>query len=194
MIAFLSGTVLVKKADSLILNCNSVGYRVLLPLRLLDELRLGQILEVYTYHHIREDNQELFGFLDQLELDLFKQLITVQGIGPKKALSVLNSAGAADISTAIASGDPARLAQTSGISLKISERIILDLKNKVMPISGSSVSDNWRQQQEVIEALVSLGYSSVQAQGALKSVVGSFSDSQSLLKEALKILGKGIHN
>lgn len=189
MIAFISGQILHKGADSIIVNAGGIGYHSFLPVRLIEHLKIGQAIELHTHHQIREDAHELYGFLHRDELDLFKQLLSVKGVGPKTALSVLNEADGAAVSQAIAAGDPGALSQTAGISLKNAERIVLDLKNKVIPFEGQSEVGAWKTHQEVIEALVSLGYSNNQAQSVVKKLPAKLDDTESQLKEALKILG-----
>lgn len=191
MISYITGQLIHRAKDSVIVNVNGIGYSVFVPARLIDALKVGSTIELHTHLQIREDSHDLFGFLTREELELFKLLLTVKGVGPKTALSVLNQTDGAAVSQAIASGDPARLAQTAGIGLKNSERIVLDLKNKIVPFdSDHGVTKDWAEQQDVVEALVSLGYSAMQAQAAVKSLPGNLKDSAAKVKAALKLLNK----
>ncbi len=189
MIAFLSGQIIHKETDSIILNANGVGYHINLPVRLCNGVRVGQVAEFHTHHHVREDIQALYGFQSRDELAFFRQLLNVSGIGPKKAMSVLANADPAAASNAVAHGDPAALAQTTGVSLKIAEKIVLELKGKVIPFEGTQAEGAWKQQQDVVEALVSLGYSPNQAQAVMKKISTDRKDSSAIVKEALQILG-----
>ncbi|MBI3626948.1 Holliday junction branch migration protein RuvA [Candidatus Uhrbacteria bacterium] len=188
MISFLTGNILHRGKDHVVVNISGVGYSAFVPAKNLDKFRVGQAVELHTHHQVREDAHDLFGFVTREELELFKQLLTVKGVGPKTALSVLNEAEAGAVSQAIASGDPARLAQTASIGLKNAERIVVDLKTKVIPFEGNQPGAEWQSQQDVIEALVSLGYSSNQAQTAVKVLPVELKDSAARVKAALKVL------
>lgn len=190
MIAFLSGQLLHKDKDHIILNVGGVGYHAFLPARLIDHLKIGQSLELHTHHQVREDAHELFGFLSRDELAFFKSLLSVKGVGPKTALSVLNETDAGSVSQAVAAGDPVVLSQTAGISLKTAERIVVELKNKVVPFEGEKEVASWKRHQEVVEALISLGYTNIQAQTAIKKLPAELTETPDLLKEALKVLSK----
>lgn len=188
MIAYLKGQVINKSLTHIILEVNNVGYRVFLNESFLQELSLDQEVEIYIFHQVKEDVSDLYGFKNIADLELFELLISVSGVGPKSALGILNMAGGADVKEAILSGDAASLTKVSGIGKKTAERLVLELKTKVLKLSeskellNSSVSFG----ADEIDALISLGYSLVEARTALKSIEPSIKDSGERVRAALK--------
>lgn len=162
MIAFLMGRVAAKDERTVTLDVHGVGFRLFVLPRTQVELALNATTELLTYLHVREDALELFGFATVGERNLFEKLLTVSGVGPKMALGVLSAASVPDLEAAIDRGDAGVLTKVSGVGTKTAERIIVDLRGKLLkeerPEDNSLAS--------VIDALVGLGYTSREAREA----------------------------
>ena len=138
MIAHLQGTIAEKFANSVIIDVHGVGYEVALTAPDFDKLYLNDEVKLYTYHHVREQSEELFGFTSLEGKKIFELLITVQGIGPKNAMSVLSLASYEEVRNTIANADAAYLTKANGVGKKAAERIIVDLREKVgLPSNGA---------------------------------------------------------
>lgn len=157
MIRLLQGTVHSIDDRSIILFTNGVGYQVFVPQSLLDEH--DEELTLFIHSHIREDAMTLFGFRTKNELNFFELLLTINGVGPKMALAILNEPANA-IQNAIFSGNITALTKISGVGKKIAERIILELKSKVLPtdLNEQEIGSKQTENEEAISALESLGY------------------------------------
>lgn len=132
MISYIKGTLAAIEADVIVVEAGNVGLAVHVPVSLLDELPgLGQEVTVYTYFQVREDAMTLYGFLHKQDREMFRQLIGVNGIGPKGALGILSVLRPDDLRLAIVSGDAKAIAKAPGIGNKTAQRLILDLKDKV---------------------------------------------------------------
>lgn len=182
MIAYLKGNVLEKGQNFLIVETESLGYKVFVTPESL-ELKVGETVKLYTYLKVSEDGQSLFGLPDFSSLQFFELLITVSGVGPKVALAILSAASAESVKQAIANQDPAVFTRISGVGTKTAEKIIVELKNKVSSEKLLSVSS------DAYDALIALGYNQREVREALKKTDSSL-PSQAQLKEALKMLGK----
>ena len=128
MIAHIQGKIVEKFANSVIIDVHGVGYEVALSSINYDNLLLNDEVKVYTYHLVREQSEDLFGFTSLAEKKLFELLISVQGVGPKNAMAILSLAPAEEVRNAIANADAAFIAKASGIGKRSSERVIVDLK------------------------------------------------------------------
>lgn len=173
MIARLRGTPAGRSADGLVLDVAGVGYLVNATPGVLRSAEGGGEVVVETYLHVREDTMQLYGFANAGERELFTQLLTVGGIGPKVALAVVSGSPAADLRRAIALGDHARFQAIPGIGKKTAERIVLELKEKVGLEDGAPVaapSAGVSGHHVARDALVELGYSVVEAEQALAAV------------------------
>ena len=195
MIVFLEGVVDHISDSSLFINVHGVGYETSVPTSVLSRVASGEEIKIYTYHHIREDDQRLFGFIDLSDLEIFKMLISVNGIGPKAGLAILSAYGVSDIVAAIQREDDRLFASVSGIGKKGAAKIVIDLKTKVNGLSLSSsklgVQDKLLQvsSNELVDALVGLGYSEREIFSHIKEIDTSVGiDKQ--IKQALGILGK----
>lgn len=191
MLVFLRGQVLAKPTGSVIIENNNLGYRVFVNEALLDSWTIGQTIELFIFHHLKEDAEDLYGFTSADQLALFELLLSVSGIGPKSALNILSLAEIGQLHQAIALGDEAMLTQVPGIGSKTAQRLILELKNKINTISFSSdLMDGSRltTQQDELEALISLGYGVVSARQALAKIDPQVTDSAERLKLALQQL------
>jgi len=189
VISSIKGEILYTGGDFLEVLCGNTGYRVHCPARIIGACSVGEIAELFTHLHVREDAHTLYGFQTRKERDFFETLLRVSGIGPKTALSVLSAAPLETIQRAIASGDPSLLPRVSGIGPKIAQRIVMELKDK-MEDFASDDGGALRESGDVIDALVGLGYSRYQAQQVLQTIPASIEGVENKVKEALKILGK----
>ena len=193
MIGFIKGNVDSIFEDHILLESGSIGYNIFTPASVISNLRIDEEVKVYTYLSVREDAMNLFGFLSQGDLDIFKKLITVSGIGPKGALSILSVMTADELRMAIISGDDKMIFKAPGVGAKTAQKVILELKDKisiedVSYMSGvtnidDKINDNYN---EAIMALVSLGYSQSESLRAVKSFDKEYSSTEELIKDALK--------
>jgi len=189
MIARLSGIVIERAPGVVIVETGGVGYTVRVPATLALQLRDGDSVTLHTHFHVREDAQELFGFLDQTALLFFEQLIAVSGVGPKTALHLMALGTVLEIKSAVARGDVAFLTSVSGVGKKTAERIVVELKDAFEKEAGS-VGAGWAGLEEVAQALVSLGYKTPEIQKALAELRRSPAEggTEMQLKQALYYL------
>ena len=169
MIGLLRGEIIDKEEGGILLEVAGVGYEVLMPTTLLDVLEVGERTRIFTHLHVREQELTLFGFPNKEELQLFRTLLKVQGIGPKVALAILSHIPAEILRQAVAREEAALLARVPGIGPKKAKQIIFQLRDKVgLPdvlVTSTPISDT---DGEVIAALTTLGYSVVEAQAAIQ--------------------------
>lgn len=200
MYAYIKGEIIDISEDNLVLECNNIGYNIRIPLSVTQRLPgIGATVKIYTYTSVREDAFNLFGFLSKDDVEIYKKLIAVNGIGPKGALSILSAMSADDLRFAILSGDAAAIAKAQGIGKKSAERIILELRDKVQ-FMGSAATDlevltssdttaETNAKNEAIEALTSLGYSPSDALRAVRQIeLTEDMDAGTILKQALKLI------
>ncbi len=199
MIAYIKGEIADITEDNLVLEANSIGYNIKISSGTAGMLPgIGEEVKIYTYTCVREDAFLLYGFLTKDDLDIFKKLITVNGIGPKGGLAILSVMSADSLRFAIISGDVKEISKAPGIGKKTAERVILDLRDKVSiedtfvnkgmggGLSGASSGDT-SSKNEAIEALTALGYSASEALKAVKQIaVTEDMDTEDILKLALK--------
>jgi len=175
MIAHVFGVIVEKIGSSLIVDVHGVGYEIQVATGDFDDAVLDTNVKYYTYHHIREQSQELFGFSSLIAKRLFELLITVQGIGPKAALSILSISDSETVRNAIANGDFVFITKASGVGKKTAERVVVDLSDKVghairMDVSNLGISSIIPISDEALEALMALGYNLNDATKALEGV------------------------
>jgi Holliday junction DNA helicase RuvA len=180
MIAHVSGIVAEKFNSSIIVDVHGVGYEVAVALGDFERALLNEPVKFHTYHHIREQSQELFGFTSLAAKKLFEMLITVQGVGPKAALSILSLGESEVVRNAIANSDSAFITKASGVGKRIAERVVVDLTDKVglairTNVNEIGVSRTVAQTDEALEALMALGYSLNDATRALEGVSADLS-------------------
>jgi Holliday junction DNA helicase RuvA len=202
VIAHLRGSILEKHPNRIVIDVNGVGYDVFVPLSTfydLGEPGAGIALRIHT--HVREDAFVLYGFATLLEVELFERLIGVSGIGPKLALAVLSGIEPQELIRAIERGDLARLTAIPGVGKKTSERIVLELKDRLpraqvaAAVAGVTASDAPILRDDAVSALVNLGYhrplAEKAAEAAIKTI-GSTSDAsfERVLKQALREVAK----
>ncbi len=204
MIAYLSGKLLEKQANSVIVDVGGIGYEVSIPLSTFYELgEVGADVQLRIYTHVREDALQLFGFQTDRERQLYLKLISVQGIGAKSGISMLSGMSADELIVAIRTDNLARLTSIPGVGKKTAERIVIELRDKLNEISSGAVQESVASSQTVIpadavyddalSALTNLGYQRNAAEKALKQSVqeGTEISVQKLLRRSLQLLAKG---
>ena len=189
MISSLSGTVRHKDLNALVVDISGVGYKVFVTTETALETSPSSPIFLWTHLVVRETSLELFGFLDKETLDMFELLITISGIGPKSALSILNVATPSMLRQAVASEDTTYLTRVSGIGKKNAEKIVLELKDK-LKMTKEDRGVDMRSEGDVLEALVSLGYSERDVREALKRVPKEIEGASERVKAALKVLSQ----
>ena len=192
MYAYIKGELAEKNIDSIVVEAAGVGYLIYIPTQYFDMLPdEGEDVKIYTYLCVREDAMILYGFLSKDDLEIFKLLITVSGIGPKGGLAILSTLPADDLRFAILSGDSKAISKAPGIGAKTAQRVILDLKDKLsLEASGAAVSMNSTVKNDAVMALNALGYSSTESLKAVSKVdITADMDVEDVLKLALKNMG-----
>ncbi|MBA2279093.1 Holliday junction branch migration protein RuvA [Candidatus Saccharibacteria bacterium] len=190
MIATLSGVISEKLLDTVVLSVNDgVGYGLLMTIEDYANLALGQKVKIYVYEHIRENAYDLFGFTSLDSKSMFEQLLSVNGVGPKSALSILSLGNTNDVRLAIAEGHIKYIQAASGVGKRVAERVVVDLKDKV-GLAASDDATTFLQSpsagsDEAMQALVALGYSPQDAGLALKNIDKSL-PAEDRIKLALK--------
>ncbi len=198
MISYVKGQLVEVFNDTIVVENNGIGFNIKVPATVISRFsKIGESVKVYTYLQIREESHSLFGFLTRDDLNIFKMLINVNGIGPKGALAILSTISPNDLRFAVISGDVKLISSAPGIGSKTAQKLIIELKDKVsledalenaLYESGADGTDS-EAQNEAIEALCALGYGSAQAVRAVRQVEDIESkDSEVILKEALKKL------
>lgn len=198
MIAFVRGMLFQAEEENLIvIDTGSVGYEVYVPKSLIPALPgIGEEVFLYTYHHIKEEENSLFGFLTKKDLELFKDLTKVSGIGPKTALSFLATMTADEVRQSIAAGDVKGISAIPGIGKKTAERVLVELKERYekelaltcLPKGKESANDFNDTKLQALGALKNWGFSDKEARAALEKISGKAEDLESILREALSLL------
>ena len=198
MYSYIRGELAEINSDHIVLDVNGIGYQIYIPTNSLNYLpSIGEMVKIHTYLYIREDAMMLYGFLTRDDLDMFKMLITVSGIGPKGGLGILSTLSTDDLRFAVLSDDAKAIAKAPGIGAKTAQRVIIDLKdkmsleeafekklehttNKVLPENNSIKND-------AVLALNALGYSSTESLKTVSKVeITEDMDVEDVLKAALK--------
>lgn len=190
MIAHVFGKVAEKFNGSLVIDVHGVGYEVSVATNDFDAVILDQEVKFYTYHHVREQAEELFGFSSLAAKKLFEMLITVQGVGPKAALAILSLGDAEQVRNAIANADSSFVQKATGVGKKTAERVVVDLSDKVgLPThygrTEAPLQTELNTSDEALEALMALGYTLADATKALENVDVNLPTAQRVT-EALK--------
>lgn len=191
MIATLTGIVAEKSESLVVLDVRGVGFGLYVTHEDFGQLSSDRPAKMYVYEHIREQSHDLFGFLHQDIKRLFEQLLSVNGVGPKMALNVLSVGNANEVRVAIATGDVKVIQRANGVGKRVAERIVVELKDKVglegvdLAATGMLQGETRLLQDEAVEALVALGYSTQDAAVALQHVDASLS-TEERIKLALR--------
>ena len=198
MIASLRGKLIFSDTSSVVLECGGVGFRCVVTRTTLNRLpRIGEELFLYTHFSVREDSMDLYGFSELEELQAFKLITSVNGVGPKIGIAILSEFSADRLTLYIASGDAKALTSASGVGIKLAQRIVLELKDKMGDLGvaasadvaavGNAVASS--SSAEAVEALVSLGYSKSEASLAVGKLDSTL-PADELIKQALKSLAR----
>ena len=202
MIGYIKGTIEEKLEDRIILENQGIGWEIFVPAALLGgDIRTGDPVKLFTYLHVREDAMQLFGFFSRDDLEIFRLLLNVSGIGPKGAMGILSALSADDLRFAVLSDDAARIAKAPGIGKKTAQKLILELKDKFRledafekklehmeePVLSGEAAGNAG--SDAVQALVALGYSGTEALQAVRKVhADETMDSEAILKAALRFI------
>ena len=198
MFAYIEGKFVMSAPPVAVIDVNGVGFSISTSMYTLGNLKTGEKVRLHTYLSVREDALELFGFLTEEELRCFKMLISISGVGPKAALSILSSTTPANLALAIATEDTKVLTNAQGVGKKLASRIILELKDKMLK-SGTEISSGDLQmpampaaggaEAEAVEALMVLGYSQAEAMQAMEGLkTDSSLTAEELIRACLKKL------
>lgn len=193
MIHHLKGKLVEKNPTNVVVDCNGVGYFVHISLNTFSNLKDEENIFLFTHLQVKEDSHTLFGFKEKSEREIFRLLISVSGIGASTARTMLSSLEPAQIRDAIASGDVATIQSIKGIGAKTAQRVILDLKDKIVKIFGVDevfVGQNNTNKEEALSALETLGYARKQSEKVLNKLIKENEDPtvETLIKLALKNL------
>ena len=202
MIAYIKGILTHRLVEAVYVNVHDVGYRVYVPSSVQSQLQVGEETCLYTYTNVREDAIQLYGFLTIEDYELFLMLISVSGVGPKLGLGILSAISPDQFVGLIISGDTKGLQKLPGIGKKSAERLVLELKDKIESLGiagtftpGGNISTLVKPPvgvtEEVIEALMALGYSAQEIQPVVQDVYDGTQEVPELLKQVLAALGKG---
>lgn len=193
MITFLNGKLVEKNPANVVIECNGIGYYVHISLQTYSKIGSQELCKIFTYLSIKEDSHTLYGFADTQERELFKQLISVSGVGTNTARMMLSSMTSSELVSSIASNNVTSLTSIKGIGGKTAQRIILDLKDKILKTSDSldnkSGLMNNTIKNEALSALVVLGFDKKMAEKALTKILlkePSITNVEELIKKSLK--------
>jgi Holliday junction DNA helicase RuvA len=190
MISTLKGEITEKKNDQVVIECSGVGYGLYVTFEDFGALELDSKVKLYVYEHIRENAHDLFGFRRPETKMLFELLLSVNGVGPKMALSILSIANVSQVKQAVASGDTKFISQAVGVGKRVAERVVVDLKDKVGLVASDDATGflavpSGNINDEALQGLVALGYSVQDAAEALKGIDDKLS-TEERIKLALK--------
>ena len=199
MIAYLKGEVAAVGENRLVLEVNKIGYQILISGRdAADMPPVGEEVTIHTYLNVREDAMQLFGFLSEDDLEIYKLLISVNGIGPKAGLGILSTLSADDLRFAVLSDEVQAITKAPGIGAKTAQKLILELKDKLsleeafekkLQKAEAALEGDEESRGQAVQALVALGYSNTEAFRAVKRVeITEDMDTEAILKQALKKL------
>jgi Holliday junction DNA helicase RuvA len=193
MIAHIQGRLVEKTPTDVVIDCHGVGYQIHISLHTFSQIPDAENIKLYTYLQIKEDAHNLYGFAEKKERELFKLLLSVSGVGAGTARTMLSSLSPEQIIQAIASNDVGTIQSIKGIGAKTAQRVILDLKDKILKlyqieeVSGSSYNTN---KEEALSALEVLGYVRKNAEKILEKIIANTPNAsvEDLIKQALKLL------
>ena len=192
MIAFLTGKIISSKPTQIVIDTNGVGYLVNISINTFEKISDKETVSLFIYTNVRDDAISLFGFYSEAEKEMFELLISVNGIGPKLALSLLSGISVDDLKTAIIGGNVARIVAVPGIGRKTAERVVLELRSKVSDIKEGEASAEPGIKKEAIAALNTLGYNPKISEQIIHEIVSADKNIslEELIKQALQKLNK----
>ncbi|SDY87049.1 Holliday junction branch migration protein RuvA [Tindallia californiensis] len=191
MIEYIKGTVEFVTNEKVVVEANGLGYGVYSSTKSLSDIHVGASVTLFTYYSVREDSISLYGFATKTELDMFKKLISVTKIGPKAAIGILSTFTVETLCQQIATQNIAMISKAPGVGKKTAERIVLELKDKVKDLNVLDNKENSQSMQdmlfedEILEALLSLGYQQQEAKQAIMAVASEATTTEAGLKAAL---------
>lgn len=185
MLANLKGKIIDKSAAGLVVEVNNIGYEIFVTDQMMQSSQIGQSVDLKIAESIREDSYSLYGFCDRQEKDFYLQLVSVSGVGPKVAMAILSADNVENLQKALIAGKVDVFKRVLGVGVKTAQRIILELKGKIdLSAQNTKLSDD-----KAYQALISLGYSTIQASQAVKDLPNDM-DTNEKVKMALKELAK----
>jgi Holliday junction DNA helicase RuvA len=193
MIGYLTGKIISSKPTHILLDVNGVGYAVKISINTFEKLTGKSTVSLYIYTNVKEDSITLYGFYTEAEKEMFELLISISGVGPKSALSLLSGISTNDLKQAIITSNIERMVAVPGIGRKTAERLILELKNKVGEIKEEGITPaKVSVQKEAVAALTTLGYNLASSEKAVHKILSEDPESllEDLIKRALKELNK----
>ena len=198
MIAYVKGTLDTKTDNFVIIDVHGIGYKVFMPSKSIEKLgELGDIVKVYTYYYVREDNISLYGFSSNEELRMFELLLSVSGVGAKSAIAMLSEITPSSFALAVISDDISKLVKIPGVGKKTAARIILELKDKLKTESAIETNEEINielekdnNSNEAIAALQVLGYTRKEIENVLQKIDVKNLELEEIIKQALKYLGR----
>ncbi|NRR90862.1 Holliday junction branch migration protein RuvA [Winogradskyella undariae] len=193
MITHIEGKLVEKNPTDVVIDCNGVGYFINISLHTFSQIPSNEKLRLYTYLLVREDSHSLYGFSSKVEREIFKLLISVSGIGANTARTMLSSLSPDQVKEGIASEDVALIQSVKGIGIKTAQRVIIDLKDKVLKVFGMeelSLAQSNTDKEEALSALEVLGFNKKQSEKVVEKILKAQPDAQveQIIKEALKNL------
>jgi len=193
MIGFLTGKIISSKPTQILLDVNGVGYEIRISINTFEKLTGKNSISLHIYTNVKEDSITLFGFYSEAEKEMFELLISISGVGPKSALSLLSGISTDDLKQAIITSNIERIVTVPGIGRKTAERLILELKNKVRDVKEEGITPaKPSAQKEAIAALTTLGYNLISSEKAINKILSELPDCslEELIKRSLKELNK----
>jgi len=185
MIGYLTGKIISAKPTQVLLDVNGVGYKISISINTFEKISDKKNISLFIYTHVKEDSIALFGFYSEGEKEMFELLISISGVGPKSAISLLSGISTDDLKHAITTGNVARITAVPGIGAKTAERLILELKNKVKDIKEEGIKPaEVSTQKEAVAALATLGYNLNNAEKAVNKILSE--DPNCSLEELIK--------
>ncbi|MEK9130208.1 MAG: Holliday junction branch migration protein RuvA [Patescibacteria group bacterium] len=187
MFFYFKGKIIYKDVDCkfIVIKNNNIGYQIFVLTNFFKRIELNKEIEIYTHFHCKEDIQELYGFEKIEELEFFKKLISINGVGPKSALNILKHGKIENIKKAIIDEKIDTLVKVIGIGKKIAQKIILELKNKIQEVK-SEIEMDFSEDSQIIDVLINLGYSVSEARQAIQEIPNSITQTQERIKFVLK--------
>lgn len=193
MIGYLTGKIISAKPTQVLLDVNGVGYEIRISINTFERISGKESISLFIYTNVKEDSITLFGFYSEVEKDMFELLITINGVGPKSALSLLSGISTDDLKQAIVTNNVERMIAVPGIGRKTAERLILELKNKVRDIKDEGIiSTKPSLQKEAVIALTTLGYNLISSEKVVNKILSELPDCslEELIKRSLKELNR----
>ena len=193
MIGYLTGKIISAKPTQILINVNGVGYEVKISINTFERISGKETTSLHIYTNVKEDSISLFGFYSEAEKEMFEILISISGVGPKSALSLLSGISTDELKQAIINSNVERIIAVPGIGRKTAERLILELKNKVQDIKEEGLAPSKPSlQKEAVAALTTLGYNLAGSEKAVNKILSELPDSslEELIKRSLKELNE----